>query len=223
MGGVMKIRYLVLVLLTVSGGTLGQAGANSNERGYRDCNLQHLEACRNTNQIFMGLRDGDWSHSYRKPELPAAIKKFLRRAPTIDTLGHSFSASEVVEESLTGPGNRFRFPTGEWFFSGFTPHYAPDQAAIIFDAAGHILLIATLAPDMSIAPKGAYGGYTQDLTIYLHTPEADGKYVERVVQWARHSVSERNKTYPELPSDEIGTIRIVTASTNQRQWNTRVL
>jgi hypothetical protein len=219
----LSIALSLVGLLAPFASSFGQPDAASNERGYHNCNLHHLEACQNTNQMFVGLRGPGWSHEFGKPELPSAIKNFLRGAPRIDTLGHSFSASAVVEESLTGPGDRYRFPTAEWFFTGFAPHDAPDQAAIIFDAAGHILLIATQGPDMTVAPKGAYGGYPQNLTIYMHTPQPDDKFIQRIIQWARDAVAERNKTYPALPSDKMGPIRIVTASKDQRKWNIRLL
>ena len=137
--------------------------------------------------------------------------------------GQSFSAAEVAEESLWGPGKRFHLPSGAWFFTGFTPHDAPDRAAIVFDAAGDVLLIATLGPDMNVPPKTGYGGRPQNLTIYLHNAERDWKYVERVVHWARDSISDSNTSYPDLPKDEMGAIMIVTAAKDQRHWSTRVL
>lgn len=217
------IALSLIGLQAFFGSSFGQTDAVSNERGYRDCNLRRLEACQDTNQIFWGYRGPGMSHSYAKPELPSAIKKFLRGAPPIHVSRYSFSASTIAEESLVGPGDRYRFPTREWFFTGFTPHDAPDQAAIIFDATGHILLIATLGPDMAVAPKTGYGGRPQKLTIYVHTPEPDGQFVQRVIQWAHDTVAERNKAYPALPSDTMGSIMIVTASKGQREWSTRLL
>jgi hypothetical protein len=222
-GQLLRSRHLLIVALVAMSSSLAQASENQNELGYRNCDLQHLEACQNTNQMFVGLSARGWSSSYKKPELPAAIDRFLRGAPRINVLNYSFSASETVKESLWGPGSRYRFPSGEWLFTGFTPHAAPDRAAIIFDDSGHVLVIATLQPNMNVPPKGAYGGYPQDLTIYLHAPEPEGKFIERVIQWARDSVAERNKAYPEIPNDEMGVIRIVTAATDQQQWHTRVL
>jgi len=218
----MKIAFLVgaLALAGFCAAYAAESPRDANERGYRECDLKHLSSCQNTNQLIWSLPP---TH-HRKMDFDRALRQFLRGAPRIHFEQYSWSAATVALESLTGPGDLpLRFPTGEWFFWGFTPHAAPDQAAIIFDATGHILLIATLGPDMSVPPKGAYGGYPQKMTIYLHTPAPDRKFIEHVVRWARDSVSERNKTYPRLPSDEMGTIKIVTASKDQQQWNARVL
>ncbi|MDR3527673.1 MAG: hypothetical protein P4L57_10360 [Rhizomicrobium sp.] len=217
------IAAIVIAGLAASACSFAQTSESANEKGYRDCNLRRLEACDNTNQIFTGLRGPGWSHSYHKPELPAAIEKFMRRMSSIDVVGHSFTTSEVVEESLYGPGSRFHFPSGEWFFDGFTPHNATEQAAVIFDATGQIVLLATLQTNMNIPPKGGYGGYTKNLTIYLHSPEPDGKFVDHVVAWACDTIAERNRTYPLLPSDEMGTIAVVTASKDQTVWVSRII
>src|SRR5258708_38071954 len=127
------IALAVLVLAEPYGAYGATTKLDSNTEGYLHCDLNSLTDCQNTNQIFNGVRGSHHSQFYRKKAFPAAIKRFLRGAPEYHVAKFSFSAAQVARESLWGPGERFQFPSGELFFDGFTPHDAPDCAAVIFD------------------------------------------------------------------------------------------
>jgi len=95
----MLMRPILLLLAITVGSLSGVAAAaeSSYEAGYRNCDLKHLGACQNSNQLFAGLPG-----SAPKRDFSDALTSFLASAPEYDTFGYRFSAAEVAQESLTG-------------------------------------------------------------------------------------------------------------------------
>lgn len=195
------------------------AARGTYESGYKECDLKHLDVCHDTNQLIWGPR----AHPVRKSGFDRALKKFLQDAPRIHLMKYSWNAAEVARDSLTGPGDPpVRFPGGEWFFWGFTPHDAPDMGAIILDPAGKILLVATLsAKCCGTAPKNFISNQ-HVLTIYVHSPEPSTTFIKYAQNWARRGVAGMHN-YPGTPKDVFAGTRILTASTKTHRWDERWL
>ena len=165
----MKLVLTTLALILAS--DLSGLAQSDNEKGYMDCSLKNLVACRNSNQIVAGLHGS-------KPETARAIGKFLSGAPSyfVRAGSHTFviKVEAAIIEAFWGPGDgRYHFADGSWFFDGFTPHAAPYSAAIIFGAEGDILLAA-----VHDRPGG-------NLRIYLHAELEKPEYLRHVEDWAR--------------------------------------
>jgi hypothetical protein len=121
---------------------------HSTVNGYRHCRLHALAACENSNQLFWGERDR-LGNSTPKQEIRDALDRFLKGAPTpyvTESLPEDVhtNVARDIGDGLVGPGPSQRLASGEWFFSGFTPHAAIVQAAALFDARGNILAVALL-------------------------------------------------------------------------------
>jgi hypothetical protein len=194
---------------------------NANMIAYRDCSLKRLDACQNSNQLVWGPF-GSSGKSSRKADFDKAFKLFLCGAPRIRNSGHSWSAADVALESITGPGDPpTRFPDGTRLFFGFTPHDAPDMAAVAFDTKGKIILIATLNSDSS--PRANYPSEEQRLlTIYLRNQEPSPALMKTLQAWARKSTSEQY-VYPGTPSNVFAGARILQAVKGSRRWEERRL
>ena len=203
---------LVVLLLTFPCSSYGETSAEANIDGYMHCDLHNLVACQNTNQIFSGLRDRKSKHRYAKTAFPKAISHFLNGAPKYHTGKYSFSASQVAQESLWGPGERYQFPSGELLFDGFTPHDAPDCAAVIFDSKGKILLIAILNRDDSNSRDSLY---RHVLRIYTHDEKPKPEFVQHLQNWAR-GVVDNLSGYPGLPKDTFGGTQYIVRTTGAR-------
>ena len=115
--------------------------------GYRHCGLHALAACENSNQLFWGESDRH-GNSIAKHEIRDALDRFLKGAPTpyiTEVLPPDVQTDVArdIGDGLVGPGPS-RLIGGEWFFSGFTPHAAMEQAAALLDLRGNILAVALL-------------------------------------------------------------------------------
>ena len=175
--------------------------------GYRDCSLHALAACENSNQLFWGP-DDRCGHATRKEEIWEALDHFLTGAPTpYDTEDAGYVAASDIGEALLGPGPGQHLASGEWFFSGFTPHAAMVRAAAVFDARGNIIAVALLDDD----------GDARSLYVYSHgSLRADD--CTRFQSWARNVTSD---AFPnDTPSRLDGTIVIELGS---KRWTTKRL
>ncbi len=203
---------LTLAICAVGGLALG--AESSNEEGYRNCNLKHLTACQNSNQLFWG----PWRFpraAPRKRDFVDALNRFLRNAPPYVLFDHKFNAAQVARESLIGPGgDPVRLSKGELFFDGFTPHDAPDMGAVIFDKDGKILIIATLNPQSSSLS-------TFELRIYSHDSPPRTDLLDYLRGWAKEAIENRNTAYPNLEKEVLGDTRLLVASTKTGRWETR--
>jgi hypothetical protein len=205
-------RFLVLLLGAHFASTSAIAETDR-DRGYRDCTQRNLAACQDSNQLIWG----PGFSPRRKTGFDKSLNDFLRGAPKEHLLTYSFTAASIARESLTGPGDPpFRLSGGEWFFWGFTPHDAPDMAAIVFDSAGRIVLVGTLRDgDATEIPVSAGRSV---LTIYIHQPEPSADVVQYVQRWARHAADGR-KTYTGQPRTLVGTRALTLAQSHwQKRW-----
>src|ERR1700685_1741457 len=126
------IVIAVVTLVAIDGSAQAQ---DRNMEGYLHCSLRNLAACDNSSRLVTGLRDHSYSHFFEKKETTNAIRSFVRGAVREDDVVYAFWE----------PGEtHFHFPSGEWFFDGFTPHAATARAAVLFNAKGGILLAASL-------------------------------------------------------------------------------
>jgi hypothetical protein len=215
----LQSMQFVPALLAVLMGAMPAAALeqNTNETGYRECSLERLSACQNTNQLFVGLYGKSGFHSVAKPGFAGALEKFLQGAPRIRFLNHSWSAAKIARERLMGPGNeRVHFPSGEWFFDGFTPHDAPEKGVVIFDSAGNILLVATLNFTVN-ASLPDYVGYHHVLTIFVHSQTTSAKFARYVQDWARRAIAGMFN-YPGTPKDVFAGTELLVAENGGRQW-----
>lgn len=187
------------------------------ERGYRECDQSHLDVCQNTNQLIWGpINTG----GHRKEAFDRNLKLFLAGAPKVHFLKFSWSAAQVALESLTGPGGPpVRLKDDAWFFDGFTPHDAPECGAIVFDADGTIVLVATLRSGEGPKERADDALNVHGFTIYVHQPEPDQAVVQYVQNWAR-GVVKGLYNYPGLPKSRFGNTRILT-SDERHQWRER--
>jgi hypothetical protein len=166
--------------------------------GYRDCSLHTLSACENSNQLFFGP-DDRCGNATPKEEIWDALAHFLKGAPTPYDTADAGSAASDIGEALLGPGTRQRLASGEWFFSGFTPHAAPEQAAALFDAHGDIIAVALLD-----APPPAFSLY-----VYSHgVLRVD--YRECFRAWALSVVSEAASRFDQAIAIELDSKRWIT-------------
>jgi hypothetical protein len=211
----MFMRRIPVTLIIVASAFNGVAAAaqSSNEAGYRDCDLKHLQACQNSNQLFSGPP----GTSTPKRDFSDALSAFLSNAPEYRTGGYTFSAATVAQESLIGPGGApVRFSSGELFFDGFTPHYALDRGAVIFDPLGNIVLVATFnTADIADASRHV-------LRIYAHNTEPSPELTKRVQDWAESAVEDLN-SYPGLPTNTLVGTQLLVARGDPRQWQSRSL
>jgi hypothetical protein len=215
----MKAAVLAICAWAIAGGYGAYAAetpADINKRGYRECDLGHLSLCQNTNQLV-------WGPAHRKAGFDWVLKEFLRGAPRIHLSKYSWSASEIARDSLTGPGDRpTRLTNGAWFFWGFTPHDAPDCAAIIFDRNGVILLVATLSVTKAAQSTRRIDPSRHVVTIYAHRPEPSPQLVQRVRNWAKESVAAMY-SYPGLPKNVLVGTRMLTYGSADGRWDVRWL
>ena len=117
---------------------LAATPALAQPEGYRDCSLQRLSACQNSNQLFFSLHG-------RKKGFAAALNIFLRGTPPLYLEKNHWPPAQIAQQALTGPGDiHRRLPSGEWLFDGFTPHDATDRGAVLFRPEGAILAVALL-------------------------------------------------------------------------------
>ena len=156
--------------------------------GYRHCGLHALAACENSNQLFWGESDR-LGNSPAKHEIRDALGRFLKGAPT-PYWGVSLppevqtNAASDIGDGLVGPGPSVGLASGEWFFSGFTPHAAMVQAAALFDAHGNILAVALLDGVWQ-----ANGGDTFSLYVYSHGALSADRFAH-FRTWAQQVASE---------------------------------
>ena len=208
------MRRIPVTLIIVASAFNGLAAAaeSSIHAGYRDCDLNHLQQCENTNQLF----SGPLGTTAPKRDFSDALTSFLSNAPEYRSGGHSFSAAAVAQESLIGPGGRpARFSTGELFFDGFTPHYALDRGAVIFDAQANILVVATLNTADIIADPSQHV-----LRIYAHDSEPSPELTKYVQDWAQKALEDLN-SYAGLPKHMLIGTQLLIASGDPRQWQSR--
>jgi hypothetical protein len=146
--------------------------------------------------LVVGLRDHSYSHFFEKKETTNAIKNFLRG-----------EGGEDVVAAFGGPGDtRFHFPTGEWFFDGFTPHAGMVRGAVLFDAKGSILLAALLDLDNST------------LNIFVHGAGPGDRFVQYTRRWADRVVERENADYPELRKKHIFYVKLLAKKEGSNNW-----
>jgi hypothetical protein len=218
----MKAAVLTLCVWAIvcpHGAGAAETAATVNERGYKECDLKHLSSCRSTNQLIWSLG----ASVHRKAAFDRALREFLRNAPKIHELKYSWSAAEIARDSLTGPsGTPTKLGNGDWFFQGFTPHDAPDCAAIVFDPNGAILLVATLNSADTADSTSHFDPSHHLLTIYSHRNEPSAQVLLRVHAWAEETVAEMG-SYPGLPKNLLVGTRILTQGASDGRWETRWL
>lgn len=200
----MRMMIIALMLAAFSSLTAG-AAEDENRRGYRNCNLDHLEACQNSNQLFFGPFGKD--PAPRKHRITTALNQFLRGAPKTHLAGYSFDIGRSVAGQFVGPsGAPEHLPGGEWLFAGFEPHASPYSAYVMFDKNGRILLVATLdsTTDGNSSVRSKFEDYT--LRIYSRSGEPRPDIVAEWQGWARKAVGEQSN-YPGIlaPNRMFGT------------------
>ena len=207
--------------------TLGQpafAQSHDHTTGYRKCSLHNLAACDNSNELFWGR----WSKNgkaVRKDEFPDALMRFLRGAPELYLGRFGFEPAQVASESMVGPGSHHdALPDGYWFFDGFTPHEALDQAAVLFDAKGTVVAVALLNTDVD--ERNAKALTAADLSryrlrIYCHAPELPAALMKVLTDWGRQATPKGSMYRGVFPdSSLIGTELIVL---HGQEWRIRAL
>jgi hypothetical protein len=209
------MRHVLLIFATILGWQQVAAAQQADYfAGYRDCSLRNLSACQNSNQLFSGPPSA--TNQIQKTDFTDALAAFLRDAPTIETAGQRFTASDVAQESLIGPGNApTRFATGEIFLDGFTPHYAFNRGAVIATPTGDIKVVATLSSPDSNAPR------TLDLRrhllrVYAHELEPKTEWIEHLQAWAKSAID----TFG--PDQAFGGTELLIADGRQH-WQSRLL
>jgi hypothetical protein len=153
--------------------------------GYQDCDLKHLSACEDSNQLFFYPSKLIGTPARRKHDFTDALKAFLRNAPGFKR-GSTVPASDVAATSLTGPeGPPVRLATGELLLEGFVPHDAPASGAVVLTTSGEIQLVATFeTPNIDeIFDPNAYG-----LRIYVRTDSPKPEWIGYVQDWAKDIV-----------------------------------
>lgn len=195
----------------------GSRELTSNDIGYRDCSLKHLSACQNSNQLFFGPSAG--GHVPRKTDFESALATFLRGTAYQRVAQYKFSTLSVARESLVGPGNSpVRLSGGELFFDGFDTYYAPDRAAVIFDATGHIVLVATLGSKTDAAPPHAMHNSDRVLTIYVREIPQKSALIAYVRDWGQRMLA-NGITYPGvIPKNVLASTEIFIAPDNAPDW-----
>lgn len=184
--------------------------------GYRDCDLSHLAACKDSNQLRWG------GAGKTKGEFDRAVTAFLNGAPRHYLSKFSWPAATVFLEAITGPGGAPEtLPGGAIFFDGFTPHDAPDCAAIVFNSDGSIVAAATLlaGTNRPVADNTAY--YAHLLTIYTRDTQLSPAVIARIKGWAK-STADGLYTYPGLPKDRFAGAVIFTGDA-QNHWQEQTL
>ena len=173
----MRLTALTFAMMTCAAAAQTQSG--------QDCGPRNLAACENSNQLFWGPE----RHGRAAPrhEFADALNRFLRDAPALYSGPYRFSPASVAHDALMGPGETVHLADGGWFFTGFTPHDAPDQGAVLFDAHGAILAVALLNTMTDAAATGGAAPGPYRLRIYSHDALRQDQR-KRFEDWSRRAI-----------------------------------
>ena len=185
--------------------------------GYRDCSLKKLAACQNSNQLFFSSPKG--TPSPRKTDFEDALEKFLLGAPYQRVAQYKFSAYSVARQSLIGAsGKPVRLSGGELFMDGFNTYYDPDRAAVIFDAAGHIVLAATLGSQTDAALPHMMRLSQRVLTIYVRETPHKAALIAYAQDWAHRALVDNAAKYSGAAKDTLAETDIFSSGDNASSW-----
>lgn len=209
----MRLATSTLVI-ALAGMTL--AVAATRDEGYANCGLQHLDMCHDSNQLFWTPTGG------QKQEFRNALRDFLENAPAVYVGELSFTAASTAEEAMTGPGGPpVTLPTGEFFVSGFTPHFAPEMGATVFTPGGKIVLVALLTGSTT-TPERRPDLSKHFLKVYAHNQAPAPELISYVRTWATTAVDHLNN-YPGLPRDSFAGIQLWTRADTTKNWSRTTL
>lgn len=191
------MRLTTVILLCTATMATAQTSMEKHEQGYRDCNLNRLDACQDSNQLFFNTVMK--KPVKRKPEISNALRRFLHGAPktymTFQGKTTSFDTAENAMEQFVGPnGPPEHLPTGEWLFRGFEPHASPFSAYVMFDAKGRIMLVGMIDTSTDTRKEQADSS-EYVLRIYSRSGEPRADIVAKWQNWAREAVGNKS-AYP---------------------------
>lgn len=214
----MRMIVAVLSLVAIMSAA-AQSAQNESQQGYRDCNLDRLDACQNSNQLFFGpFGKGP---AKRKTQITAALNHFLQGAPKTYIGQWSFDVRDSAAEQFIGPsGAPEHLPGGDWLFAGFEPHASPYSAYVMFDKGGNILLVGTVD---SAADAGGHRDKLEDyaLRIYSRSGPPRPEIVAKWQAWARKAVGDQS-VYPSvLPANHLLGTEVFIANGNR--WSSHWL
>ena len=215
------VRLTVSILVIVTAGASISVAATEDE-GYANCGLQHLDMCQDSNQLFWGPAKG--GQSVRKDEFRKALSDFLENAPPENAGRFSGTPALTAEEAMMGPGGPpVKLPTGELFISGFTPHFAPQKGAAVLTPDGRIVFIAVLSASPAMSPaERRPEAYRHVLKVYVHNRAPAAELLAYVRAWAAKAV-DGLFNYPGTPKDSFAGIELWTRADTTKKWSLTML